>query len=128
MQYAADAAALSAALAYVEGGTEEMEKIIFVSDGNTAAYRHEMSQEDSWEHNQGSVVSFNHFVELCRKIKGEDIDIYMLNITGNPHAVDYFRQCATSPEHYYPVSEAADISTVFSDVLTGLKEELRILR
>lgn len=102
-------------------------KIIFVSDGNSNAYRKEMSAEDSWGWNQGSIVAFEHLTELCRKIKADGIEIYMLKVEGNPHADSYFQQCASSINHYYTVDGAEDITVAFNDILDGLYAELRIV-
>jgi len=103
-------------------------KIIFVSDGNTTAYEHEMSKERDWDWNEGSKVGFEHIVDLCTRIKNDGVEIYMLKIDGNPHADSYFQQCASSSSHYYKITQADEIPTVFDDILNGLREELRLVR
>lgn len=103
-------------------------KLIFISDGNTIAYQYEMSKEETWGWNQGSKVGFDHIVDLCRRIKTDGVEIYMLQIDGNPKSVPYFQNCASSPSHYYEVSDATGISVVFDDILTDLVSELRIVR
>ena len=103
-------------------------KIIYVSDGNTNIYAYQMSAESDWEHNQGSIVAFEHIVDLCSRIKSEGIEIYMINIEGNPHAVPYFEKCASSDNHYYHITEPTDLSLVFTDIMNDFHAELRIAR
>lgn len=102
-------------------------KIIFVTDGNSDASLGDYN-ERSWEHNQGSEGYFEQFVELCNSVKAEGIEIYMVNIVGNPHAVDYFKQCATSLNHYYYVDDISDLRLPIDDIKNELLSELRIIR
>lgn len=102
-------------------------KIIFVTDGNSDASSGD-NNERSWEHNQGSEGHFEQFVELCNSVKAEGIEIYMVNIKGNPHAVDYFKQCATSQNHYYFVDDISDLGLPINDIRQELQSELRIVR
>ena len=67
-------------------------------------------------------------VDLCTRIKAEDIEIYMLKIEGNDNADSYFQQCASTPDHYYSISEPEHIPIVFTDILNGLEAELRLAR
>lgn len=103
-------------------------KLIFVSDGKTLAYDYEMSQTSGWGYNTGSVAAFEHMVEMCRRIKEDDIEIYMVQPNGNPHATSYFQECATSPDHYYAVPNGSDVTIAFEDILSDLTAELRLLR
>ena len=107
-------------------------KIIFLTDGRSEAYSSDMSRERNWGHNNGSIVAFEHLVELCRKVKAADIELYVLQTGGNPHAVSYLQQCATSEQHYYTVSQTSDITIVFSDILSDILNEfeadLRLVR
>lgn len=103
-------------------------KIIFVSDGNSDASHAELDNERSWKFNQGSVGYFENFVELCQSVKGDNIEIYMVHIQGNPHAESYFQQCASSEQHYYLVDDIADIEIPVTDIRNELVSELRIIR
>jgi len=103
-------------------------KIIFLTDGRSEAYSSYMSREQSWGFNNGSIVAFEHIVELCRKVKAADIELYVLQTGGNPHAVSYLQQCASSPEHYYTVSQTSDITIAFSDILNEFESDLRLVR
>jgi len=100
---------------------------VFVSDWNSNAYRDDMSQEQTWETHQGSKTAFLHLVEVCRRIKDSGIEIYMMKVDGNPHAVSSFKECASSAEHNYSVSEASDITLAFSDILNEYHSEIRIV-
>lgn len=103
-------------------------KILYVTDGNSHASFLEMDNESSWGHDQGSVANFESFVELCRNVKDSEIEIYMLNIKGNPHAMPYLEECASSPSHYYLVDDASEIKIAFADIERALSDELRLLR
>ena len=103
-------------------------KLIYVSDGNTDAYLDAMDQQSTWGPNLGSETGFEHLVELCRKIKQDGIDIYMINVRGNPHAESYFEQCATSSAHYYLVDDASNITLAVDDIRSELEAELRLVR
>lgn len=103
-------------------------KLIFMTDAKTGATAREMSKELDWGHNMSSKVGFEHMVEVCRKAKEDEIEIYMLQITGNPHATSYLKDCASSPDHYYSVSKSSDVNIVFDDIVGELEAELRIVR
>lgn len=103
-------------------------KIIFVSDGNADSSAWEMSKERDWGFNQGSISAFEHFTELCRKVKSNDIEIYVMNIDGNPYAKPYFEQCASSPDHYYLIDDRSNITLAFEDIRKELTTEVRIVR
>lgn len=114
---------------YPGGAAEDrVKKIIFISDGNADTSLYELSKERSWEHNQGSVVAFQHMVEVCRKAKEDGVEIFMLKIVGNPHADEYFQQCATSPDHYYNVTDASDITVPFEKILGDMEAKLRLVK
>jgi len=103
-------------------------KIIFLTDGRSEAYSSYMSREQSWGFNNGSIVAFEHVVELCRKVKAADIELYVLQTVGNPHAVSYLQECATSEQHYYTVSDTSDITIAFADILNEFESDLRLVR
>jgi len=107
---------------------DRKKKLIFVSDGNSEAYSYEMSQESTWGFNKGSMVAFEHLVELCSNIKNDGIEIYMLKIDGNTNADTYFEQCASSPSHFYRVREASDITLAFADIVDELYADLRLVK
>ena len=98
-----------------------------MTDGNSDA-SHGDDNERSWEHNQGSIGYFERFVDLCSSIKSDGIEIYMVNIVGNPHAIDYFKQCASSLDHYYYVDDISDLGLPIRDIRDELFSELRIVR
>lgn len=103
-------------------------KVIYMTDGRTATYEFEMSQEADWGNNLGSKVGFEHMVAVCEKMKSENIEIYMLQTDANPHATPYIQACASSANHYYTVANSSEIPAAFSDILGKLEAELRIVR
>ena len=102
-------------------------KIIFLTDGLSDASSRDHS-ERSWAFNQGSESYFERFVDLCDMVKSDGIEIYIVDIAANPHAVDYFKQCATTLNHYYSVDGISDLKLPITDIRNELFSELRIVR
>lgn len=108
--------------------TDDMKKVVvFVTDGRTEAYTHELSQMRSWGYNQGSVDGFDNMAYTCDRMKAEGIEIFMYRINGNPHAESYMQDCASSPEHYEFVTNNEDLAVAFRGLVVQL-EGLRLYR
>lgn len=106
--------------------TEKTRKVVvFVTDGRTEAYTHELSMMRSWGYNQGSTDGFDNLVYLCDRMKNDDIEIFMYRINGNPHAENYMQDCASSDDHYEFINNNAQLELAFRDLLVQL-ESLRL--
>jgi len=102
--------------------------LVYMTDGRSNAYKLEAMKEESWGWNNGSKQAFEHIAELCKDIKAEDIEIFMLHIPGNPNSTPYFQSCASSPDHYIVIDDAKDVAIAFNDIRQDLLSELRIVR
>lgn len=60
--------------------------------------------------NNGHPIQFEHMVDLCERIKEDDIEIALFHVIGNEAATPYFKECA-SPDLYFEVRSAKDIDT-----------------
>ena len=97
------------------GQPEDKKKIvIFVSDGLTETYRHEVGGNGVsverpnrlWGFNEGSKWGFKNMVRVCRQMKRRGIEIHMLKINGNPHVRKFFKSCASAEDKFYEVENA----------------------
>jgi hypothetical protein len=101
---------------------------IFVTDGRTEAYSHELSQERDWGWNQGSEVGFEHMVHVCDEMKNDDIEIYAFRVSGNHHSESYMQSCATDADHYMVIRNNADLELAFLDVLSSVKVDMHLIK
>lgn len=101
--------------------------LIFMTDGKTAIHQAELSAEPGFERNSGSAVLFEHFEKQCENIKADGIEIFMLEIAGNPHASPYLKRCASSQDQYYEINSPSDISNAFRGVLTKFESDVRLI-
>lgn len=103
--------------------------VIYVTDGRTEAYTHELSKERSWNWNQGSIVGFEHMVHVCDQMKAEDIEIYMFRVNGNHNAASYMQSCSTDPTtHYKVVHNNSQLELAFLDVMRSVKTDLHLAK
>jgi len=76
-----------------------------------------------------SQTAFEHFVEVCREMKEAGIEIYMYQFKGAPQATKFFKQCASSDDHYSFLNGDADLITAFEDLAgNGVPQEARLIR
>lgn len=115
---------------YPTTDVEERRKVvIYVTDGRTEAYTHELSKERSWNWNQGSIVGFEHMVHVCDQMKAQDIEIYMFRVNGNHNAASYIEQCATDPTtHYKVINNNGQLELAFLDVMRSVKTDMHLAR
>ena len=105
---------------------ERRKVAIFVTDGNTNAYDHELSANNSWGNNEGSVEGFENLEAVCEGMKADDIEIFMVRINGNTHADSYMQNCAATERHYYEVSSNAELELALVEVLKVVKANVRL--
>ncbi|MBL4853559.1 MAG: VWA domain-containing protein [Robiginitomaculum sp.] len=110
------------------GEIDRRKIVVYVTDGRTEGYTWELDKTRSWGWNEGSRTGFEHMVNVCNQMKGDDIEIYMIRVNGNGHAEPYMQDCATSPNHYKTVSNNTELALAFSEIGIGIKTELRIVR
>lgn len=102
-------------------------QIIFLSDGRTTINRREYEQQEPWGWNMGDDVMFGHMVNLCERIKADDIVISMIQLAGNSHASPYFQQCA-SPDNYFYVDSADDFVSAVSEIAENVNQVVRLTK
>ncbi len=107
--------------------TDRRKYVVFVTDGRTTIFEREHSKTEDLGHNNGSVDGFEHLVEICDKMKNDDIEIFMMRLSGNDHAEPYFQDCASSAANYFNVTDVTDISLAFGDILDAFKADIRIV-
>ncbi|MGL4406413.1 MAG: pilus assembly protein TadG-related protein, partial [Notoacmeibacter sp.] len=57
--------------------------------------------------NNGHPIQFEHMVELCGRMKKDDIEIVLFHVIGNEKATPYFKECA-SPDLYFRINSTKD--------------------
>ena len=90
---------------------------IFITDGHTTAYKHEMSKTEDFGWNNGSREGFEHLVHVCDQMKDDEIEIYVFRTNGNPHSETYFKDCASSPLHYRTITSNEDLKDAFATLI-----------
>jgi Flp pilus assembly protein TadG len=103
---------------------------IFVSDGQTSAYDHEVggSAGGSFGWNRGSRRGFEHFVQVCTGMRAQGIEIHVLQAEGNPDFDAYARQCATSAQTHHRVKDAESVKLALRNITPAGGEILRLVR
>jgi hypothetical protein len=104
--------------------TDRRQIAIMVTDGKTEAYTWEVDQTSSWGWNNGSVGGFENMVRVCDDMKDDDMEIFMIRVNGNPNAASYMQDCASTDEHYYEITDNADLELAFKEVLKVVKENV----
>jgi len=62
---------------------------------------------------------------LCSNMRAQDIIIYTVRVEVDSQGNNVLRDCATSPDHYYEVANAANLSDAFASI-AGSITQLRI--
>lgn len=102
-------------------------QIVFLSDGRTTINRREYDQQEPWGWNMGDQVVFDHMVNLCERIKADNIVISMVQLAGNPNANTYFEQCA-SPDNYFYVDSADDFVSAIAEIAENVDQVVRLTK
>jgi hypothetical protein len=110
--------------AAANNGHERRKIAIMVTDGKTEAYTHEVDQVSSWGWNNGSVGGFENMVAVCDGMKADDMEIFMIRVNGNANATSYMQDCASTDEHYYEISDNAELELALQEVLRVVKENV----
>jgi len=102
--------------------------IVFITDGNSLAYNYELSKEEDLGFNNGSKVGFEHVVELCENIKDDGIEIFVLQPQGNNASIPYFKNCASSDNHYFSIDGVEDFEIAFASITKALPQSIYLTR
>lgn len=92
--------------------TQNLQRVIIaLTDGNNT--------ENRWGSNSGGAIDAR-MAQICSNIKAAGIVLYMVRvIDGNATAL---QNCATSPTHYYNVTNADQLTPVFEQIATSLSK------
>lgn len=98
--------------------------VVFISDGLTEAYRHEVGGDGNdvsppntlYGWNKGSKWGFEHLVGVCEQMKSEGVEIHMIKVNGNPKAKQFFKDCATTSKNFYEVQDADDFQVAIATI------------
>lgn len=102
-------------------------QIVFLSDGRTTINQREYDQQEPWGWNMGDDVIFSHMVDLCDRIKADQITISMIQLAGNSHASSYFEKCA-SPDNYFYVDSADDFVSAIAEIAENVDQVVRLTK
>lgn len=97
---------------------------ILMTDMRTMGFHYEVPHVTDEYHNtpnygwnQGTEQGFNNIVEICERMKADGIEIHTIYVNGNPHGVQYMKDCATTPEnHYHDVTDISDLRKVLQAI------------
>lgn len=88
---------------YPAKADERRKVVVFMSDGHTTAYDDEVggSAGKSFGWNNGSAVGFQHFVDVCTRMKEQNIEVFTFWTGGNTNFQSYMKSCATSEQTHF---------------------------
>ena len=83
-----------------------------------------VNTQNRWTSNSVSIDA--RTLEACSKIKAAGIQLFTVRvIDGNANLL---KSCATSPDMFYDVSDASQLSAVFDKIGTAVKNALYLQR
>lgn len=92
---------------------------IIITDGHTVAYEDEVysgGPKRPWGWNNGTPLGFDNLVDVCSGMKADGIEVFTIFLRGNDHFEPYMRNCATSADHFYDVSNLDQFETALSTI------------
>jgi Flp pilus assembly protein TadG len=104
---------------YPNKNNKRRKVVVFISDAFSEAMRYEndmIAGEVGYIHNTYSHDGFKHLVEMCADMKREKIEINMFFMNGNAKGKPYFEQCASSPAHFFEITNLSDFRTNLASV------------
>lgn len=119
---------------YPRPKNDVVKMVIFLSDGYTAisnpSYMETVVELGTYDpHNQPSPEHMAHFVEVCRKMAADAIQLVMVSPPGShPDMKAAMRSCATTPAHYHELETDDDLVGAMEMVLSMLTGSVRLIR
>lgn len=101
--------------------------VVYLSDGRSSAYTYEMDRRDDLGRGVPSSVALEHLVEICREMKLGGIEIYMYQLEGGEAVTPYFKECASSDDHYVFINDDNEFATAFAALETKT-QDIRLIR
>jgi Flp pilus assembly protein TadG len=93
-------------------GTEDLLRaIIVLTDGENTANR--------WGNNGGDAID-KRLTELCTNVKAAGIVLYTIRVIDGD--ANLLKACATTPTHYYNVTDASQLTPVFEQIASSLSK------
>jgi Flp pilus assembly protein TadG len=97
-----------------DGTTDLLRVMIVLTDGENTANR--------WGNNNGNAID-NRLTAVCNNVKATGIIVYTVRVIDGD--ANLLKACATTPTHYYNVTNAAQMTPVFEQIASSLSR-LRI--
>ncbi|PHR60397.1 MAG: hypothetical protein COA43_06685 [Robiginitomaculum sp.] len=101
---------------------------VFLTDGYSTAYEGEVlpvAARKPWGWNLGTPEGFENLAFVCDAMKADGIQMHIIGVNVQPHALATMKACATDADHYYTVTNASDIIKAVKEI--GVKAtDLRI--
>lgn len=113
--------------AAANNGHSRRQIALMVTDGRTEAFTWEVDQTRDWGYNEGSKLGFENMVRVCDGMKDDGMEIFMIRVDGNSHATSYMKDCASSEDHYFEITDNASLEIAFKDVLKVVKENVLLV-
>lgn len=95
---------------------------VLLTDGYSYAYEKEVgppADPQPWGWNHGTPEGFDNLIEICDRMKADNIQIHVIGAKTQAQALPYLKACATSVDHYYSVSTSYDLIDAIGEI--GIK-------
>ncbi len=92
--------------------------LVLVTDFNSTAYDYVMSGSagGSFGWNNGTREAFEHFENLCERVKATEIELHIVQMPGNRFANPYAERCASSAQTLHRPTDATGLVAVFEGI------------
>jgi Flp pilus assembly protein TadG len=94
-----------------DGTADLLRAVILLTDGENTANR--------WGGNGGDAID-KRMTEVCNGIKAAGIVLYTIRVINGDATL--LRSCATTPTHYYNVTDASQLTPVFEQIASSLSK------
>ncbi len=112
---------------YPAAAGERQKIAILVTDMFTNAYHYEVpyqindtANSPNFGNNQGTQKGFDNFVEVCERMKADDIIVHTVYVNGNTHGVPFMQACASTEAHYHAVSDVSELRASLNSISADL--------
>ena len=108
--------------------SSEHRKIVFyLSDGRSEAYTFETFAQPGPAYNRPRLEAFEQLEHICDQMKADGIELWMVQVNGNPDAQPYFERCASENKFHHVIENNTDLELVFQVFRDEISSQVRLV-
>lgn len=92
---------------------------VFLTDGYSYAYEQEVgppADPRPWGWNNGTPEGFANLANVCQQMKDDNIQLHVIGVNVQSHALTTLKACATDADHYHKVSSVNDVLDAIGEI------------